>query len=83
VIARLLFTISATSATSDQTNGRFTGLIFPASYTPGTAVNLEWALPPVYVDLEEATTYYLTAFANFSVSTLKAYGKIFAVPVWG
>jgi len=68
--------ISTTAATLGGVNNQFQ--FTTASSAPGSAIDMNWPTPTVRISIAGTTTVYLIAQANFSVSTLKAYGSIAA-----
>lgn len=76
VIGQLMTSLSSTSGTLDGTlPDRFIAL--NASFTPGST-NSSNHLPRTRVSLSATTTFYFVARANFTTSTLSAWGKLVA-----
>jgi len=70
--------ISSASATIDANFGLYTT---GNSLAPTALQNQHQAIPPVRINLSSSTTYYLTAYAVYTVGSVTAYGSINAYRV--
>lgn len=59
----------------------YPGYIYPASYVPFATSRFCMPVTTSHVLINSTTSYFLTAFANFTTSTLSAYGTITAVRI--
>jgi hypothetical protein len=69
--------LSTTTDTLDSAQDHAWGMCAPAT-VPTAALDITVSVPSQTVTVRVATTYQLVAKATFTVSTLKAYGKIYA-----
>jgi hypothetical protein len=74
-ITTLASSLSATTATMDNTTLGAATRHAGAAFVPGAAV-MTYPIGPLRVSLAATTTYYLVASANFTVSTLTGHGII-------
>lgn len=77
-VSKISATLPATDTTGVPTSGEIRMAIPPVSGTLATSGN--FALPgiPIRASISGSTTFYLVVQASFSVSTLSAYGSIWA-----
>lgn len=75
-ITQLQGSLSTTSATLSAP-GRFSQVI-PSGMVPGSLTPIGYSILPLRVSVASTTNVYLVASAAFTVSTLSAYGRIWA-----
>lgn len=75
-VAQTSGSISISSALLDPTSR--SSVIYPASMVPGVVTKLGVPCPESRISISSTTTVYLVAYADFSVSTCSAYGRIWA-----
>lgn len=75
-VVMLFSSIAVTTNTLDTTSGAFDATSYGTGQVPGTTPNPAAHVGPIRLSLSATTTYYLVANAQFSVSTLTAYGYI-------
>lgn len=73
----LIGDFSQTSATLDGVTSHYFDYTTPAT-VPTAAFDQAWAMPTARFSLSGSTTIFLVTQATFTVSTLKAYGRIHA-----
>lgn len=72
VVSYTIASLSATSATLDQTVGKFSSF---------SGSNQSPAFPPYQISIASTTRFYLVVQSAFTTSTQKAYGRISAIRV--
>jgi hypothetical protein len=82
VVTRTLVGITTTAGNSSSgldITVNATDIYYPAGYVPTDQITLN--TPPVYVNINGNTTYYLKTLANFTTSTCSANGTLKAVRI--
>lgn len=75
-ITQMFGSISLTTATLDQTNGRQGGSFYPAFVPTSTNYAGAYSIGPVRFSLSSTTSVHMVAWGVFTVAALSAYGII-------
>lgn len=76
VVTRYIWWVSSTSATIPSLGADFNAFSFSAGNTPLSTTAASLGVRPTRFSLSGTTTIYLSVYADFSASTLEAYGQI-------